>query len=154
MAYRALSVFALLIAATLPSVAPAADSCGDPSASALAVVDAYLDTFNAGDSAAHAATLQYPSYLVTAAGDVHGFPELAGYESMISDYTAPWHHELFDEKLVVRQSPSKVHVRVRITRYAEDNSVLGSHDSLWIVACREGRWGIVVRSTFVSHAGS
>lgn len=36
----------------------------------------------------------------------------------------------------------------------DDDSVLGSHDSFWTVACREGRWGTVTRPTFVSHAES
>ena len=148
------AAIALLVLTSVPGVVLASDSCGDPGESALVAVHAYLDTFNAGDAAAHAATLQYPSYLVDAVGDTNVFPTQDGYESMVDGYKAPWHHESFDETHVVQESPTKVHVRVRITRYAEDNTSLGSHGSLWVVTCREGRWGIVVRSTFVRHSGS
>ncbi len=152
MSNHTLPAFALLIGLTLPGAALANDdSCGNPSDSALAVAGAYLDTFNASDIQAHVATLQFPTYLVNDGGQVYDFSDSKAYAAMVREYPAPWHHEEFVEKVVAHQSTHKVHVRVKIRRLAEDNSVMGTHDSLWVIACRDGNWGIVVRSTFVSH---
>ena len=118
-------------------------------------MDAYLDTFNARDPDAFAATLAEPSFRIDRLGGVAVFETRAAYADQLRASFAdlPWHHSLYDAKEIVQQGPRKAHVKVRFTRYAEDGRALSTHDSLYLVTCTEGRWGIVVRSSFVPIKG-
>ena len=49
---------------------------------------------------------------------------------------------------MIHSGPDKVHVDTRFTRYRSDGSVIASYDSLYIVTKRDGRWGVLVRSSF------
>ena len=49
---------------------------------------------------------------------------------------------------VIAAGPEKVHLDVQFTRYLADGSALGHFRSLYVLARRDGRWGIVLRSTF------
>ena len=43
---------------------------------------------------------------------------------------------------------NKVHFRVQFTRFKADGSVIGSYKSLYIVTRKDGRWGIQARSSW------
>ena len=110
-----------------------------------------MEAFNAGNGAAHAATLHYPSFRIDAEGNLAVLQSAAEYAAMFDaardDF--PWHRTLYDSREVVQSGAHKVHVLVRFTRYYADGEKRSSHDSLYIVSCREGRWGILTRSSFV-----
>jgi hypothetical protein len=131
--------------------ANASPDCGDPRSGALGVVDAYMDAFNSADATAHAATLHYPSLRLDADGELAIYEAAADYEALFSGGRArlPWHHTLYDAKTIVHEGPLKVHVAVHFTRYLEDGAKFSEHDSLYIAVCREGQWGIALRSSFV-----
>ncbi len=146
------SCLGLVLAMLMNSMSVSASSeCGDPQSGALAVVDAYMETFNAANAVAHAATLHYPSARLNAAGELTVYEAAADYEALFRAGRGriPWHHTLYDTKEIVQQSPAKVHVAVHFTRYLEDGTEFAEHDSLYIAVCREGRWGLAVRSSFV-----
>lgn len=141
----------LLFVAVLAGNASAEGGCGDPQVGALRVVDAYLETFNERDAAAHAATLQYPSFRIDAAGDLVVLESAAEYASVFAAHRNdfPWDRSLYDSREILQAGARKVHVAVRFSRYRADGEKVSSHDSLYIVTCREGRWGIVARSSYV-----
>jgi hypothetical protein len=133
------------------SASHASDTCGDPTQGALAAVDAYMDTFNSRNAEANAATLHYPSFRIDAAGDVVVLESSEQWATQFSAARAPlpWHHTLYDSKKIVHTSPVKVHVAVHFTRYLANDEKISEHDSLYLVTCRNGRWGIIARSSFV-----
>jgi hypothetical protein len=63
---------------------------------------------------------------------------------------ADWHHSDWDFRKLIAGGPTKVHLDVQFTRYRADNSVLGCHRSLWIVAKLDGRWAVQARSTYAA----
>lgn len=142
---------AIAAALTVSPALLASEECGDPESSALAVVDAYLDTYNQGDAVTHAKTLQFPSYLISGDGAVYVFDDESKYAAMIKDSPPTWDHESFDEKRVVQKGPQKVHVAVKISRYGKDGGKLSAHESLWTVTCKAGDWGIISRSTYIVY---
>ncbi|MFN0163780.1 MAG: hypothetical protein ACKVQQ_21310 [Burkholderiales bacterium] len=58
-----------------------------------------------------------------------------------------WHHSAWNTRQAVQQSATKVHMAVKYTRLRSDGSVIGQYDSLYILALRDGRWGIQIRSS-------
>jgi hypothetical protein len=64
-----------------------------------------------------------------------------------------WHRSAWESREVLQSSEDKVHILVRFTRYREDDSVIGTYDSFWIVTKRDGRWGIQARSSFAPALG-
>lgn len=125
--------------------------CGDPQVEALRVVDAYMESFNSRDGATHAATLHYPSFRIDAAGDLVVLESAAEYAAAFDAVRDefPWDRTEYDSRKVAHWGPHKVHFAVRFTRYRTSGEKVSSHDSLYIVTCRDGRWGILARSSFV-----
>jgi hypothetical protein len=118
---------------------------------AMRVLDEFMTAFNARDEKAFVATLHFPHARV--ASDVTRLT--ATPEAMMSalDFEQfaeqfDWHHSAWLSREVVQSGPDKVHVAVRFARYREDGSVSAEFDSLYIVACREGRWAVAGRSSF------
>ena len=132
--------------ATAPAPSPPADG-------AMAVTTAFLDTFNAGDAAGHAATLAYP-HVRLASGTVRIWQTLdegvAAMETAIPllRERAGWHHSEWDHRLVIHTSNEKVHLDVQFTRYRADRSVIGVYPAVYVVVLVDGRWLIQCRSSF------
>src|SRR5215510_3795632 len=91
-------------------------------AGAMAVTDAFLATFNAGDARGHAATLAYP-HVRLASGTVRVWDTIedgiAGMEQAIPllRERAQWDHSAWDHRRVIHASDTKVHLDVQFTRY-------------------------------------
>jgi hypothetical protein len=127
-------------------------------AEALRVLDDYLAAFNDQDFEAMAAVCHYPHVRI-------GGGEVSVWETA-EEYAAPesrdaqqrflkatgWHRSARESRSVLQSSADKVHILVRFTRYREDDSVIGTHDSLWILTKRDGRWGVQARSSFAPGA--
>jgi len=148
---RSCALVLLLVAAEPARAADDAATCTPPGVGALEVVDAYMESFNAAEAEAHAATLHYPSFRVNSAGHlaVHNTQQDYAAQFRAGRPLLPWHHTRFDSKKIVQESAHKAHVAVHFTRYLKDGTKRSEHDSLYIVVCRKGRWGIVARSSFV-----
>lgn len=120
--------------------------CGDPAVEAPKVADKYFDAFNAGDFVANASALHFPSYMLTPQGDFYTFPDLKSYVEMLQGFKQTWHHEHVDEKKVVQTGSVKAHIAITASRYDDKNVRLAVHKSMWILTCKDGRWGIKARS--------
>ena len=133
--------------------APALSSAdaNEASKQGMRVLNEFMTAFNARDEVALMATLHFPHVRVAS-----GVTRLtATPEAMMStldfDQFAErfdWHHSAWLSREVVQSGPDKVHIVVRFARYREDGSVSAEFDSLYIVARRAGRWGVVGRSSF------
>ena len=123
---------------------------------AMAVTDAFLATFNAGDPAGHAATLAYP-HVRLASGTVRIWEtEAEATEAMAANIPllrdrAAWDHSEWDHRRVVHEGPGKVHLDVQFTRYRADGSVIGVYPAVYVIVDTGdagGGWRIQARSSF------
>jgi len=115
---------------------------------AQACLDAFMAAFNARDLAAWEATFNFPSIRLASGGLVmieRGYHTTAMFDSgPLSD----WDHSAWERRNVVHAGPDKVHFDTRFTRYRADGSVIGGFDSLYVVTCENGHWGVKARSSF------
>ena len=118
---------------------------------AMQVMDNFMQAFNARDMHAWAATLHYPHVRI-AAGKVTVYPDakafVAGRDLDEFARKTGWHHSAWDDRQIIQSSLNKVHIAVRFSRYRADGEKYASYDSLYILQKRDGRWGIVARSSF------
>ena len=118
-------------------------------AAAMAVMDQFMTALNARDEPALQATLHFPHYRL-AAGGMQVFERPADY-TLAAFYARAgdaWARSAWDFRRVIAAGPEKVHLDVQFTRYRADGSALGHFRSLYVLARRNGRWGIALRSTF------
>jgi hypothetical protein len=128
-----------------------------PLEAAMAVTDAFLGTFNAGDAAGHAATLAYP-HVRLASGTVRIWQtQEEATEAMARNIPllrerAKWDHSRWDHRNVIHVGEDKVHLDVQFTRYRADGSVIGVYPAVYVVVRRSegdgGDWRIQARSSF------
>jgi len=121
----------------------------DALAAAMAVMDRFMVALNARDEAALQATLHFPHYRLAAGGmQVFERPQdytLAAFYARAGD---GWARSGWDFRRTIAAGPDKVHLDVQFTRYRADGGALGHFRSLYVLARREGRWAIALRSTF------
>jgi hypothetical protein len=116
----------------------------------MAVLDEHMAALNAEDSARLTATLHFPHYRL-AGGKMQVWETPDSYHADFYKRVGPdWHHTYWDFRNVIAAGPDKIHFDVQFTRYRTDNSVLGCHRSLWIVAKLDGRWAVQARSTYAA----
>jgi hypothetical protein len=123
-------------------------------AEALRVLDDFMAAFNDQDLEGMAAVYHYPHVRIgggavsvwETAEEVTTPESRAGLERSLK--AMDWHRSAWESREVLQSSADKVHILVRCTRYRDDDSVIGTYDSLWIVTKRDGRWGIQARSSF------
>ncbi len=122
---------------------------------AIAVVNAFIETFNSQDHERHADTLNYPH--VRLAGGRFAQIETAEEFTELSRrnearLTAEgWHHTTVTNLEVVHSGVDKVHLALTNDRCHKDGTVYHSFDTLWIATLLDGKWGIQFRSSFL-HA--
>jgi hypothetical protein len=120
--------------------------------SAIATTDEFLETFNAGDAAAHAATLAYP-HIRLASGRIRIWESIeeaipAMERGMTALRESGWDHSAWDHRRVIHAGEEKVHMDVQFTRYRRDGSVIGVYPAVYVIVERDGRWLIQCRSSF------
>jgi len=119
---------------------------------ALALLDAYMATFNAHNWSANAATLNYPHVRISGSRvtiwDSAEAYAAANQHRIDRTFEQGWHRSAWDQREVVDGSDDKVHVLVRFTRYDQRGAALASYPSLWIVTLIDDHWGVQARSTF------
>jgi hypothetical protein len=107
-----------------------------------------MAAFNARDLAAFEATFNFPSVRL-ASGHLaviepgHHSPRMFERGSL-----AQWDHSAWEQRKVVHAGPDKVHIATRFTRFRKDGSVLGGFDSIYVVSCENGHWGVKIRSSY------
>ncbi len=125
----------------------------ESSKQAVAVVRAFIDTFNAQDHERHAQTLNYP-HIRLANGR---FSRIEDAETFIAGSRRGaatlrdegWHHTTVASLEVVHSGIDKVHIALRNDRCHADGSVYHSFDTFWIATLVDGHWGIQFRSSFL-----
>ncbi|MDR3513906.1 MAG: hypothetical protein P4L73_19890 [Caulobacteraceae bacterium] len=111
-------------------------------------LDDFMAAFNARDVKAFEATFNMPSVRLasnTLTIIEPGYHRPGMFESgPLSD----WDHSAWDRREVIHAGADKVHIDTRFTRYRADGSVIGGFDSIYVVTCENGHWGIKARSSF------
>jgi hypothetical protein len=117
-------------------------------AAAMTCLDDFMAAFNARDIPAWRRTFNFPSVrlasntMVVIEADYHQ-PEMFGRGAL-----AEWDHSDWARREVVHAGPDKVHIDTRFVRYRKDGSEIGGFDSLYVVTCENGHWGVKARSSF------
>ncbi len=130
----------------------------DPVAEAQATFDRWHEAFNARDSAAMVAEMNFPHVRLTAA---NRFMEWATAEEFAAsqDTLTPnlraegWHHTVNVSIEAIQAGPEKVHFALRESRRREDDTEYEGFDTFWIFTKIDGRWGLQFRSSFLSTPG-
>ncbi|MEX2206403.1 MAG: hypothetical protein WEF50_09280 [Myxococcota bacterium] len=120
----------------------------DASAAAQTCLDAFMAAFNARDLPAFEKTFNFPSVRLASNTLVIIEPGYHKPEMFERGALADWHHSAWQRRNVIHAGADKVHIDTRFTRYRADGSVLGSFDSIYVVTCENGHWGIKARSSF------
>lgn len=119
-------------------------------AACMACLDRFMDAVNAHDVTAMEREMHFPHARI-AAGTIVTYAEpgsnpLDLFERLQRE--DGWHRSTWISKEIVQGDGKKVHVAVRYTRVRLDGSVVGDYDSLYILTHRDGRWGVLARSSF------
>ncbi|MBV8751971.1 MAG: hypothetical protein JO328_03835, partial [Hyphomicrobiales bacterium] len=106
---------------------------------------------NRGDEAAANATLHFP-HVRLASGKVTVWQKSGDYklDSFKARAGDGWHHSTWDERAPIHVGDSKVHLKVKFSRWRKDNSLIGTFQTIYILTNRDGRWGIQARSSFAA----
>ena len=148
---RSLAVICALTLLAQPVVSSADDGVAAAEAQAIAVMEAFLETFNARDEAAWADTLVFP-HLRMASGTVVVYQNreefLAAMDLDAFAANTGWRRSTWDDMAVIQSSAQKVHIRVRFSRFDANDELIASYDSLYIIEPVDGRWGVRARSSF------
>lgn len=123
----------------------------DPLKEALRVLDDYLAGLNRGDEKAANDACNFPHVRI-AGGKVavwqhHGDYRLEDFRARAGD---GWHHSTWDERTPIHVGESKVHLKVKFSRWRRDGSLIGAFETIYIVTRQDGHWGIQARSSFAA----
>jgi len=61
---------------------------------------------------------------------------------------AEWDHSAWERRNVIHAGADKVHIDTRFTRYRKDGSIIGGFDSIYVITCENGHWGVKARSSY------
>ena len=131
-----------------------ADTHAASVAAAQAVLDAFMTAFNGRDIPAMEATFNFPSIrfasnkvTVIQRGDMKP-------DRFTTGALAEWDHSEWARRDVTHAGADKVHIDTRFNRYRKDGSLISGFDSIYIVTCVDGHWGIQGRSSFAPLSGA
>jgi hypothetical protein len=144
-----LLIFCSLTFACLPAMAQDSEIQQQAIAGAMAAMDDFMIGFNARDPQAWAASLNYPhvrfaSGTVTVWDSAEEFAKTLAFESLPR---SGWDHSHWLTRDVILVSESKVHIATKFARFNNDNEVLATYDSLYIITKVAGHWGTQARSS-------
>lgn len=147
-AARRRSVGALACCGMIALIAAAgglAQTDGGPAA--LEALDRYLAAWNARDATAFAAAFHYPHTRQSPAGD--GLWRSAERYAAGVDFAplaaAGWVRSHWEARTIVHAGADKVHVAGRARRVDADARPIATLQTLYVMARREGRWGVQAR---------
>jgi hypothetical protein len=115
---------------------------------AMKCLDDFMTAFNARDIAAWQKTFNFPSVRLASntlaiIDETYHQPEMFGRGALTE-----WDHSAWARREVIHAGADKVHIDTRFVRYRKDGSVLGAFDSIYVVTCENGHWGVKARSSF------
>jgi len=117
-------------------------------AAATRCLDDFMTAFNARDIEAWQKTFNFPS--VRLASNTMVIIEAGYHQPGMFDRgaLAEWDHSAWERREVIHAGPDKVHFDTRFTRYRKDGSVIAGFDSIYVVTCEAGHWGVKARSSY------
>jgi hypothetical protein len=117
-------------------------------AAAMKCLDNFMAAFNARDPEAYAATFNLPTVRIASGKmvilDKNDFTPQRFQAESLKD----WDHSKWERRNVIHAGPDKVHFDTRFVRYRKDGSVISGFDSIYVVTCESGHWGVKARSSF------
>ena len=115
---------------------------------AMKCLDDFMTAFNARDIEAWQKTFNFPS--VRLASNTMVIIDAGYHQPGMFDRgaLAEWDHSAWERRDVIHAGPDKVHFDTRFTRYRADGSVIGGFDSIYVVTCEGGHWGVKARSSY------
>jgi len=120
----------------------------DAIAAATKCLDDFMAAFNARDLAAWEKTFNFPSVRLASNTLMVIEPGYHRPEMFARGALADWDHSGWDRREVIHAGADKVHFDTRFTRYRADGGVIGGYDSIYVVTCEDGHWGVKGRSSF------
>jgi len=117
-------------------------------AAAMKCLDDFLAAFNSRDPDAYAATFNLPTVRIASGKMVILNKEDFTPQRFLAEPLKEWDHSKWERRNVIHAGPDKVHIDTRFTRYRKDGSVIGGFDSIYVVTCENGHWGVKARSSF------
>ncbi len=117
-------------------------------AAARQCLDDFMAAFNDRDVQAFEATFNFPSVRIASNRLAVIEPGYHKPEMFARGPLAEWDHSAWERREVIHAGPDKVHFDTRFTRYRRDGSVIGGFDSIYVVTCEDGHWGIKARSSY------
>src|SRR5690606_6580609 len=104
--------------------------------------DAFMTAFNARDLPAFEATFNFPS--VRLASNTLTLIEPGYHQPQMFERgpLSDWDHSAWERREVIHAGADKVHLDTRFTRYRKDGSVIGGFDSIYVITCEKGHWGV------------
>ncbi|MCP3401835.1 hypothetical protein [Bradyrhizobium sp. CCGB20] len=139
----------------------AEDECLNPGNDELlkqgcAYLDEFMKAFNSRDAEAWAKTVHYP-HIRIAAGQVQiwNTPEEYAQSNDAKQLAqaSTWARSAWTYRKLVQKSDDKLHFVTRFTRYDANDKPILSADSLYVIVKKDGRWGALVRSSYVGIIG-
>ena len=126
--------------------------CEGPSREAMRVLDDFMAGFNSKDIKKFEATYNYP-HVRLAGGKVVTLDKPSDRQEVFGRLQSGigWDHSGYEDRKIIHCGPDKVHVAVRITRYAKDGRPIQTFDSLYVVTNQNGKWGIQMRSSYAKE---
>ena len=117
-------------------------------AAAMACLDAFMTAFNGRDMEAFEKTFNFHS--IRLASNTMRIINKGDQTQATFDHASlkDWDHSAWEKREIIHSGPDKVHINTRFTRYRKDGSVIGGFDSIYVVTCEDGHWGIKARSSF------
>jgi len=117
-------------------------------AAAMACLDAFMTAFNGRDMEAFEKTFNFPS--IRLASNTMRIINKGDQTQATFDHASlkDWDHSAWEKREIIHSGPDKVHINTRFTRYRADGSIIGGFDSIYVVTCEDGHWGIKARSSF------
>ncbi len=112
------------------------------------VLDDFMAAFNARDIDAWQKTFNFPSVRLASNAMVIIDADFHKPEMFSRGALAEWDHSAWERRVVIHAGPDKVHIDTRFTRYRKDGSVIGGFDSIYVITCENGHWGVKARSSF------
>lgn len=114
-------------------------------ANAFTVVRQYFAALNAGDGNAVMTVFNYPHVRIRANGSVTYYADRTGdhLENFRNRTNADgWHESVIDDLQAILTVPTMAHVICKFRRLRADGSIIGRHQSVYIVTCIDGHWGL------------
>ena len=117
-------------------------------AAAMRCLEDFMTAFNARDIDAWQKTFNFPS--VRLASNTMVIIDAAYHQPGMFERgaLAEWDHSAWERRDIIHAGADKVHIDTRFTRYRKDGSVIGGFDSIYVVTCENGHWGVKARSSF------